>query len=277
MTRGPGVSREAALDRVRLHYVDWPGTEPVVVLLHPNRTNARVWDFVVAHSSLPNRFVALDHRGHGLSEWPESGYTLEDYVADDIAFLQHLQDLGAGPVILAGAATGGNVAVLLASQRPDLVRALALLDPGLSLDPGLNAVVQDQIERGYTHDSFEAAAAAMPFSELWTDAMRAHFAAHSFRRLDGGRWAARYRKEAAQETEALLEQDLWDRITVSCPTLAVRGARSRVFSRDKLVRLAGLLPEAVMAEIPRADHRVTQDNPPVVAALLDGFIRGLTP
>lgn len=87
MTRGPGVSRDAALDRVRLHYVDWAGTDPVVVLLHPNRTNARVWDFVVAHSSLPNRYVALDHRGHGLSEWPAAGYTLEDYIADDVAFL----------------------------------------------------------------------------------------------------------------------------------------------------------------------------------------------
>jgi hypothetical protein len=30
----------------------------------------------------------------------------------------------------------------------------------------------------------------------------------------------------------------------------------------------------VLAEIPRADHRVTQDNPRVVAALLDGFVRG---
>lgn len=271
MTRGPGVSRDAALDRVHLHYVDWAGTDPVVVLLHPNRTNARVWDFVVAHSGLPNRYVALDHRGHGLSEWPESGYTLQDYVADDVAFLEHLD---AGPVILAGAATGGNVAVLLASQRPDLVRGLALLDPGLSLDPQLNAQVQEQIEHGYVHDSSEAAAAAMPFSELWDEAQRAHFAAHSFRRLEDGRWAGRYRKEAAQETEALLEEDLWGRIAVSCPTLAVRGDRSRVFSRDKLVRLAGLLPEGVLAEVPRADHRVTQDNPRVVAALLDGFVRG---
>lgn len=178
-------------------------------------------------------------------------------------------------MILAGAATGGNVAVLLASQRPDLVRGLALLDPGLSLDPQLNERVQEQIEHGSVHDSFEAAAAGMPFSALWDDAMRAHFAAHSFRQLPDGRWTGRYRKEAAQETEALLEEDLWDRIAVTCPTLALRGDRSQVFTREKLVRLAGLLPQAVLAEVPRADHRVTQDNPPVVAALLDGFVRGL--
>lgn len=61
---------------------------------------------------------------------------------------------------------------------------------------------------------------------------------------------------------------------MTCPTLAVRGDRSAVFSREKLVHLAGLLPQVVLAEIPRADHRVTQDNPPVVAALLDAFARG---
>ena len=30
--------------------------EPPIVLLHPNRTNARVWDFVVERSTLTNRW-----------------------------------------------------------------------------------------------------------------------------------------------------------------------------------------------------------------------------
>lgn len=274
MTRGPGVSRFTTTARGRFHYVDWPGEDPPVVLLHPNRTNARVWDFVVAHSTLTQRFVALDHRGHGLSDWPDSGYGLDDYVADDIAFCEQLD---AGPVTLVGAATGGTVALLLASQRPDLVRLLAVVDPGLSLDPAINAAVQDQIEHGYSHASFDEAAAALPFSELWDAAMHAHFAQHSLLRRPDGRWAGRYRKEAAQETEALLEQDLWDRITLSCDLLALRGERSEVFDRSKLVRLGSLAPSSIVGEVPRADHRAMQDNPPAVAALLDSFVRSRQP
>jgi len=262
------VSRHVEVGDLRLHYVDWPGESPTVVLLHPNRTNNRVWDFVVAHSHLPNRFVALDHRGHGLSEWPEAGYALEDYIADDIAFLEAL----GAPVVLVGAATGGTVALLLTSQRPDLVAALGVLDPGMSLDPSINERVQDQIEHGYLHESFEAGMAAMPFSDLWDDAMRAHFAAASLRQLDDGRWAGRYSQQAAQTTEALLEQDFWGRISLRCPALVARGHRSEVFDRDKMVRLGGLLPDALLAEVPAADHRVTQDNPVFVAALLDAFV-----
>ena len=41
-----------------MHYLDWPGSEPTIVLLHPNRTNARVWDFVVEASGRQNRSVS---------------------------------------------------------------------------------------------------------------------------------------------------------------------------------------------------------------------------
>lgn len=274
MARGPGVSRTIVTPRGPLHVVDWPGSGPPVVFLHPNRTNARVWDFVAAHLTIPNRLLALDHRGHGLSPWPAEGYDLEDYVADDIALLEQLD---AGAVILVGAATGGTVALLLASQRPDLVGSLVVVDPGLSLDPDINAAVQQQIEDGYTFPSLEAATAALPFSELWDPAMRAHFAAHSFVERADGTWTSRYHKAAAQHTEALLELDYWDRVDVRCPTLVLRGDRSKVFDRDKLVRLAGLIPRSVIAEVPRADHRAMQDNPVAVAGLLDAFVRSCPP
>jgi pimeloyl-ACP methyl ester carboxylesterase len=272
MSRGPAVpSRYRLPSGLGLHLLEWPGEEPAIVLLHPNRTNARVWDFVVAHSGLPNRMLAVDHRGHGASDWPDEGYDLQDYVDDDVALIE---GLGLGPVVLAGAATGGNIALLIASQRPDLVRAVAVFDPGLSLDPAINAEVQEEIEKGYQFEDRASALDAMPFSDLWTSHVRAHFGHHGFRDLPDGGVAGRYQKEAARHTEAVLEQDMWDAIEVSCPLLAVRGAESAVFDRHKLVRLADMVSRSVIAEVPRANHRVTQDNPAFCAALLDGFVRG---
>lgn len=268
MGREP-VSRTTTLSRLRVHAVEWGGDDPPVVLLHPNRTNSRVWDFTVMASRRHDRVIAIDHRGHGDSEWPDAGYQLDDYVADDVEFLEQL---GAGAVTLVGAATGGNIAALVASRRPDLVRTLILADPGFSLDPGLNERVQAEIASGHTYPSRAAATAAMPFSALWTAAMRAHYAEHAFLAAADGTVTARYRQEAAQETEAALEQDLWDHLSVRCPTLAMRGVLSPVFDRPRMLRLAAAVPQAVLVEVPRASHRVMQDNPAFVAAVIDGFL-----
>ncbi len=272
MARGPATPARLRISRgIALNVRTWPALAdgPTVLLLHPNRTNSHVWDFVVAHSRLPYRFVAVDHRGHGDSDWPDRGYELEEYVADDIALIE--EHLG-GPVVLAGAATGGNIALLLASSRPDLVSAAIVVDPGLSLDPAINERVQDEIESGYTFPDRSAALAAMPFSELWSPHVRAHFGHHGFQDLVDGRVGGRYDKDAAQYTEALLEVDMWDRIELRCPLLAVRGAESEVFDRQKLVRLGGLVERSTIAEVVRANHRVTQDNPAALAAIIDAFI-----
>lgn len=267
--RGAPQSRTTALPGLTLHHLEWPGAGRTVVLLHPNRTNARVWDLAVAAMRRRDRVIALDHRGHGDSEWPDGGYQLEDYVADDIEFIE---SLGAGPVDLVGAATGGNIALLLASVRPDLVRTLVVLDPGLSLDPGISRRVQEEIASGYTLPSRQAAMDSMPFSDLWSPAMRAHYAEHGFRANPDGTVAGRYRPQAAQETEAALEADMWDRIAVQTPLLAVRGVLSPVFDRPRMLRLGQVVPQAVLAEVPAASHRVMQDNPRFVAALLDAFL-----
>lgn len=262
-------SRTTTLPTITLHHLEWPGAGRTVVLLHPNRTNARVWDFAVAATRRGDRMIALDHRGHGESEWPLNGYQLDDYVDDDIAFIE---SLGTGPVDLVGAATGGNIALLLASRRPDLVHTLMVVDPGLSLDPGINQRVQEEIQSGHTLASRDEALRSMPFSDLWTPAMRAHFAQHGFRTNADGTVSGRYRPEAAQETEAALEADMWDRIAVRAPVMAVRGALSPVFDRPRMMRLAAVVPQAVLVEVPRANHRVMQDNPGFVAALIDAFL-----
>jgi pimeloyl-ACP methyl ester carboxylesterase len=271
MCKGPALTRSAQLPGVRLHYLYWPGTDPPVVLLHPNRTNARVWDHVVAGSRLPHAFFAPDHRGHGHSDWPAGGYDLADYLADDVAFLEQL---GRGPVVLVGAATGGTVGLLLATQRPDLVRALVVVDPGLSLDPGITADVQQQI--GQRYPDLATARAAMPFSARWSPAVREHFADHSYYQVEPGVWAPRYLPDAARHTEAALQHDLWDRIAPACPVLAVRGQHSRVFDRSRMLRLAERAADCLLVEIPGADHRVGQDNPTALAGVLDAFVRNVT-
>lgn len=268
--RRPAQQRSIRLPHVTLHYLDWPGDAPPVLLLHPNRTNARVWDFVVDASARRNRFLAPDQRGHGLSDYPAAGYELDDYVGDTIAFIEAAVG---GPVALVGAATGGNIALLLASQRPELVRALVVADPGLSLDKTISRRVQREITGNARFPDIATARAQMPFSHLWTPAMKDHYARHSFRQLDGGAVEWRYHPPGAAHTEARLEEDMWHRIRVRCPTLILRGDGSDVFPAERMAQLQRAIPGAETAEVSQCEHRISQDRPEEMARLLDAFLQ----
>jgi len=71
---------------------------------------------------------ALDLRGHGRSGHVPGRYRLADYADDLVAFLERRT----GPAAVFGNSLGGQVAMVAAARRPDLVRALALGDTPLS-------------------------------------------------------------------------------------------------------------------------------------------------
>lgn len=270
----PAQSRFVAVPPLRLHCLDWPGAGREglpLLLLHPNRTNARVWDFVVEHLALPSRVLAPDARGHGLSGYPAHGYGYSDYLGD---LRRLLAALDVPRVHVVGAATGGNLALLLASEAPHLVASVTVVDPGLSLDPAISAAVREQMVREFRFPSAVEARDRMPFSEHWSEAMKTHYAHHSFRPLADGSVEWRYHPPGVVETEQLLEAPIWDRLALQCPMLVIRGSRSAVFPRTTMERLCAMAPGARAEEI-EADHRVSQDNPQGLAALIDGFIAPL--
>src|SRR4051812_11669420 len=78
------AEREAALDGIRLHWLDW-GTEgwPPVLFLHGGCLTARTWDLVCLALRGDHHCVAPDARGHGDSEWsPGLDYGVETLAAD---------------------------------------------------------------------------------------------------------------------------------------------------------------------------------------------------
>jgi pimeloyl-ACP methyl ester carboxylesterase len=266
----PAVVKEIPLPRLRVSYLDWPGDAPPVVLMHPNRTNARVWDFVVEESTLANRFIAPDARGHGLSDYPERGYVLQEYVRDFIEFLDAMQ---IDQVVLVGAATGGNIALLIATQYAARIAGLVVADPGLSLDKKISSDVKEEIVKNFRFPDYETAKAAMPFSALWSDDMKDHYATHGFKHLESGEVEWRYYPAGAQYTEGLLEDDMWDDINVTCPTLMMRGSESHVFPAHNMKRLQEMTPTSEAHNIDDCDHRISQDQPALMASLIDDFVK----
>src|SRR5947209_13357686 len=85
---------------LKLHYLRWssPASSPAsspknlpIVLLHGLASAARIWDFVAPLLAERGYTVtALDQRGHGESDKPDSGYDFATILADDNAAVQAL-------------------------------------------------------------------------------------------------------------------------------------------------------------------------------------------
>ena len=135
---------------LRLHYLEWPqrGGEaeaPPLLLLHGLASAAAIWELVAPTLAAERRVVALDQRGHGLSDKPDSGYDFATIVADDIAAAGAL---GLGPrFAVAGHSWGANVALELAARHPDRVAALLLVDGGFGMLRERPGATWEQVSR----------------------------------------------------------------------------------------------------------------------------------
>src|SRR5262245_43220740 len=70
------------------------------------------------------RVLAFTQRGHGKSDKPRTGYSIERLMADALAFLDAMD---VDRAVIAGHSMGAAVAALLAARYPNRVAALALL------------------------------------------------------------------------------------------------------------------------------------------------------
>ena len=114
---------------LRFRYLDWGGEGEPLVLLHGLASSARIWDFVAPALASRFRVVAIDQRGHGLSDSPDSDYTFEE-VGSDLAAL--LRALEFERPALVGHSWGASVGLYHAAGHPENVQALVLVDGGMT-------------------------------------------------------------------------------------------------------------------------------------------------
>ncbi len=125
--------RTALVRGLRLHYRAWPRAAehdaPTVVLVHGLGSSCRIWDLTAP--LIADRFpvLALDQRGHGLSEQPDDGYDLETVSGDLHTFLSAV---GIDrPAVLVGHSWGASVVLACAARWPESALGVALVDGGM--------------------------------------------------------------------------------------------------------------------------------------------------
>lgn len=135
----PGDPQEVAIDGIRLHYVD-QGSGETMVLVHGTLQDYTAW---LPHVEVfDDRYQVIAYsRRHA---WPNQNTGAStDYSArqdaQDLAGL--IEALELGRVHLVGLSYGALTSLILAIERPDLVRTLVLAEPPINPEPlGLRAL-----------------------------------------------------------------------------------------------------------------------------------------
>jgi pimeloyl-ACP methyl ester carboxylesterase len=139
----------------RVHFLDWGGppepTLPAVVAIHGLSATAWVWTPVARRVRAATRFVAMDLRGHGLSDAPTEpdAYRLEELATDVVAVAEGagLLDRG-GQVVLAGHGFGAMVALAAAARLGEACAGVVLVDGGWESMEAALGIDADEFLRG---------------------------------------------------------------------------------------------------------------------------------
>jgi len=98
-----------------------------VLFVHSLAGNTLQWEAQLAHVASTRRALAVDLRGHGRSERAGDGPLRPDDYAGDIRGV--MDSLKIPRAVLVGHSMGSGAAIAFASQSPDRVAGLLLVDP----------------------------------------------------------------------------------------------------------------------------------------------------
>jgi 3-oxoadipate enol-lactonase len=253
------------IDGVQIHYAaHGPKDGPTLLLANSLGTDLRVWDAMLPHLPAGLRVIRYDKRGHGLSEAPPAPYRMESLVADAAALLDALGVTGAAVV---GLSIGGLIAQGLAAERPDLVRAMVLMDTAAKI--GTDAMWDDRIamvnDKGLA--SMEAAVLERWFSRRFRAERPGELA--MWRAMLTRTPAAGYAGCCA----AIRDCDLrGSTARLTLPTLAMGGDEDGSTPPDLVRETAALIPGARFELIRGAGHLPCVEQPEAVGALIAAFL-----
>lgn len=250
---------------LRLHYVERGDAagEPVL-FLHGWPDSSFSFSRVLPRLPESLRAIALDLRGFGDSDRPESGYRIPDLAADVIDFLDAA---GLQRVALVGHSFGSFVARQAAIAYPNRVSRLVLIGTGYAHgSPVLGEVQQaladlpDPIPRAFAHE-FQAGTVHHPvpedfFEQIVTESLK----------LPPRIW-----RRALEGLQAYDDAEHLPLIAV--PALVLWGDHDALFARSDQDGVIAALPDARLRVYADTGHCPNWERPEQVAADITEFLQ----
>jgi len=266
---------------LRLHYLEWAGPGPAVVLHHATSLHAWVWEPIARHLARRWRVVAYDARGHGDSDRPPQGYGWDAPAADPACFIaaQSLPPAAVGcPLPRRPGALG--------PAAPPAASVLRLRSPGAVLLPPQvegpewrerhQQWVQTARRRRTVWPSREAAFRYLRRREAYAhwreDVLRLYLEKGTFLRPDGHVELKMSGELEAQVYEGRAALDIWPLLpAISCPVLLVCSQSPNPGLEWGIREAARRLAMARVEQAP-GSHFFPQERPEETASLVESFL-----
>jgi pimeloyl-ACP methyl ester carboxylesterase len=247
------------------------GDGPPALLFHCSLAFSGAWAGVIAELSNDLRLIAPDLPGHGGTGHVAGADAQDEAVADAVRLLEDT-----GPAHLVGHSFGGTVALRVAREAPDRVRALVLFEPVQF------TLLADFDPRAFARERADAAPAHAAAREGdWPAAAEAFL----------GRWGAPFRSLAPESSAAILSALpvlFEDSLSVSepdqarlrldqlgqiaCPVLALCGSTSPAVTHRILDAVAEGVPDVTRRCLAGVGHMGPITHPALVSAAIRDFL-----
>jgi pimeloyl-ACP methyl ester carboxylesterase len=286
-SRTPEIIESSDGVQIALHDLGGPSRSsaaPVLLLSHATGFHGRVWEPMASFLSDEFRCVAIDLRGHGMSELPPMVGLAWSGMADDVLAVLNSDRFPIGPIHGIGHSMGGAALVLASARRPHAFRSLWLYEPvivpggGWPLPNGDNPMSEGAARRRDRFDSLDQAyenyRSKAPLDQLHPDALRAY--------VDGGFAPApdgsiTLRCRPATEAEVFRQaaaSKAWHAVaSLGIPVAIVAGRPDRVGPRAFAPTTAAMLPQGTLIEQPRLGHFGPLEDPAAMAEDVAVWVR----
>ena len=276
-----------ATNGINLHYRDWGGTGRPVVLLHGLASSCHIWDLVAPDLAEDFSVIAVDQRGHGLSDKPESGY---DFASVGRDLLGIIRARGLERPVIVGHSWGADVALEFAVAYPDIPAGISFVDGGM---------IEPSARPGMTLEKAREDMAPPLFAGMTSQALRERFRNRvrpfplppefdqilmsNFEMMEDGT----VRTRLSRENHLRIIDALWEHYPtqlypqVPCPVLMMPArmanddsVAARTFRREESVaRAQTLLPKVKVVWLEDSIHDVPVQRPELVAETIRESIR----
>ena len=227
---------------------EWDNNGEAVVLLHGGLSKTSSWDYIMVPPLEEDFHVfAYDRTAHGFTGDQAGSLHFEFQAQEAIAYLE---DVVKAPAHLIGWSDGGNIALMVAIKRPDLVKSIVAIGANYHYSAPLSDFA----------DAFVSEEDQAEYNLISPD--EPHTLLEKTIRLN-----------AIWKTEP--DISLSDIASIQCPVLVMAGDDD-VIKHDHTISLYEALPLGQLAIIPGTSHCVMKEKPDLMNAVILQFLEDLT-
>ena len=249
---------------INIHYkLEGPENGPTIVFSNSLGTDMRIWDGVILCLPKNLKILRYDKRGHGLSDCPNSPYSMGTLVKDVEALMDALKLKNS---LFIGLSIGGMIAQGLALKRLDLVRAMVLSNTAARI--GNRQIWEDRISK----------VRSSGMKALTEETMKRWFSNRFLKSKDLNIWKNMFERQPIEGyigcSNAISGTDFYTPTSsLRLPTIGIAGSEDGSTPPDLVRETCDLIPGSQFNLIKGVGHIPCVEAPEKYAKILSDFMK----